>query len=49
MQGPARPFPIPGAYQINWYIGIGPLSHYIFPTHPLVLYFVMALEGSYMD
>ena len=47
--GPAAPFPIPGVYHINWYMGIGPLFHYIFPIFPSVLYLLTALEGSYTD
>ena len=49
MQGPAVPFPIPGAYHINWYIGIGPLFHNIFPIFPSILNFVVTFQGGYMD
>ena len=47
MQGPAAPFPIPGAYHINRYIGIGLLFHNIFPICPSILKIVMTFESGY--
>ena len=49
MQGQAAPLPIHRAYNIDWYIGIGLSFHYIFPILPLVLSFMVAFEGSYMN
>ena len=49
MQGLAAPLPIPGAYHIDWYIGIGLLFHHILLVFPSVLNFMAALEGSDMD
>ena len=43
------PFPIPGVYHIDWYIGIGTLFNNIFPIFPSILYFVATFEGSYTD
>ena len=41
--------PIPGAYHIDCYIGIGPPFHHILPVFPSVLYFMVALEGTDSD
>ena len=49
MQGLAVPLPIPGAYHIDWYIGIVLPFHHIFPIFPSVLYLMVAFEGSCMD
>ena len=43
------PFPVPGAYHIDWCIGVGLLFHYIFPIFPLILHFLATFEGGYMD
>ena len=34
----AAPLSIPQAYHIDWYIGVGPPFHHIFPIFPLVFY-----------